>query len=131
MEWARIVDWIAGLGAWAGLVITGIVGIVLWRVWPLFAPRREVDAVRQDIRQWRETHGREHAEVTARLDRGEARFAHLEGRIDSLPTARDIQALRDTLADLRAELAAVRETNVWIRDQVQLLVRHELEGGKG
>jgi len=120
-----LADWIGRASPLIALAIVGLGGIVLWRLWPIFAPRSDVAALHARL----DAHEKRHEQVAARLDRGEARFNALETHIESLPTARDIQALRDTLADVRAELAGFRESNVWLREQVQLLVRHELNGG--
>jgi len=112
-----------------------VVSGVLWRLGRIFASRAEVGVLaaglKKDLAQYRADHEQKHAEITARLDRGEARFAGLETHLSHLPTARDIQDVRDTMAALRAEMAAVRETHSWIREQVQLLVRHELSEGGG
>ncbi|KAA5603761.1 DUF2730 family protein [Roseospira marina] len=103
MDLWQIADWIIGLGAWAGLIATAIVGVVLWRMWPVFAPRHEVEAVRADIRSWRDQHVAAHGDITARLDRGEARFQRLESRIEGLPTHADLTALTTMVGEVSAQ----------------------------
>jgi hypothetical protein len=135
MDWLRAVDWIVGLGAWAGLGTAAIVGVVLWRMWPVFTPRREVDAVRRDIRDWRVRHAQDHAEMTARLDRGEARFVRLEGRIDGLPTHADLTALTTLVADLGGQcrelngrLEGIGHATQRLERAVDMLTENELKG---
>ncbi|WP_299440195.1 DUF2730 family protein [uncultured Rhodospira sp.] len=124
-----VIEWSGKVAPLAALVLSLLITGVLWRLGRVFASQTDVHTLRRDVLAWQADHKQAHADIAGRLDRGEARFANVESHLAYLPTARDLQDVRETMSALRAEMAAVRETHVWIREQVQLLVRHELNEG--
>ncbi|MQX36832.1 DUF2730 family protein [Roseospira navarrensis] len=134
----RVADWIVGAGAWAGLISVAVVGFVLWRMWPVFTPRSDVNALRRDVQDWRDRHAEAHAEITARLDRGEARFQRLESRIEGLPTHADLTALTTMVAEgsaqtreVAARLDGLSHLAGRLERSLDLLTEHELARGRG
>ncbi|MBB4267779.1 DUF2730 family protein [Roseospira visakhapatnamensis] len=137
MDGARLLDWLAGLGAWAGLITMAGLGVVLWRLWPVFAPRSDVSALATDVRRWRDAHGGAHVEITQRLDRGEARFARLEARIEGLPTHADMTALTTLVAEvggqvreLNGRLDGLTRVSTRLERSVDMLMENELAQGR-
>jgi len=122
----RFADWAVGLGAWAGLAATAIVGIVLWRMWPVFTPRRDVDALRADVLD----HGR-------RLDRGDARFQRLESHMEGLPRHTDLTALTTMVGEVSAQtrevaarLDGLAHLTTRLDRSLDLLTENELARGR-
>ncbi len=133
------------IGQVAAVIVAIAAPVLVWRLQRVFPTRVELGALddrvleverglstkadKAVVNEYRDAHLKLHEALTRQLGEIEDDVLQLKVRVDALPTKDDIGGLRTMLAEVQSDIRNQATSLAWLKEGLDVLVKHEIGGG--